>query len=212
MISILSFSTHSSVSDADLVTDETPQLTALHFTYPYLFVGTSKGDLMVFHIKKRTSRSGTSQAMNSGFDYRLLAAEHCAPIPILDIFATPLRTEDEECQSLYRSSTATPTSLQVLVVCGQKCKNSELLPSKVFFYELITSISSPFTSPLQLPSTSPFGLDRRCVSVASTSSTTSASSLQRCRRSISHFDGNLPKLSLYSASPNALSLLPLRSS
>ena len=187
------------------------QFTALHFSYPYLFVGTSKGDLIVFRIQKNNFTSGAVGVDHGqrSWEYKVLTAEHCGPIPVLDIFATPLRTEDEECRSLFHSSVATPTSLQVLVVCGQSPTDfSSVSSSKVFFYEVITSPApSPLTSPMQLPSRPMSGFDRRCSSVASNSSTTSLR-----RRSIGSFDGGLPKLSLYSASPSALSLLPLRSS
>ncbi|CAI8057272.1 hypothetical protein GBAR_LOCUS31217, partial [Geodia barretti] len=154
-----------------------------------------------------TSSDSGSQALG----YRLVTAEHCSQGPVLDLFTCPLRTPDDECRSPFHSMVTTPTSLQVLVVCGPKTTSSDVSSSTIIFFELILSPSpSPLTSPLQLPTpTRPLsGYDRRCSSVVSNSSTASSTTLRRR----SHFDGSLPKLSLYSVSPSAHSLLPLRSS
>ena len=192
----------------------------MHFSYPYLFVGTSKGDLIVFRIYKNNT-SSTRNSTNTAhlavraqftWEYKVLTAEHCGPVPILDIFATPLRTQDEECRSLFQSTMATPTSLQVLVVCGQRDTNSSgIATSRVLCYELVASPApSPLTSPMQIPPRQLSGLDQRCSSVASNSSASSSSTTRR--RSSGNFNGVLPKLSFYSATPGALSLLPLRTS
>ena len=199
--------------DTDLHTR--PQISALTFTYPHLFVGTDQGDLIAFRIYKRTNvkKIKASNGGENSWDYKVLTAEHCSMSAVLDVFATPLRTEDDGCQSLFRSMMATPTSMQVLVVCGQRhSQSSEVVTSSnVFCYELVTSPSpSPLTSPMQLSQRSPSGNDCRCSSVASNSSTSSVSTFQRRRTGT--FDGSLPKLSFYSASPSAYSLLPLRSS
>ena len=198
-----------------MTTTDTLQITALHFSSPFLLVGTSKGDLIVFRVQRK-GRSSTSHG-RPGIEYKVLTAEHCSPSPIRDIFATTLRTEDEECRSLSRSSLATPTSLQVLVVCGQRSSesSSDVQSSLILFYELLSSPSpSPLTSPLQLPSLTPTRplSATRCSSIASNTSTRSAGSTIRRRNMGTCAAGSLPKLSFYSASPMAHSLLPLRSS
>ena len=171
-----------------------PRISAMTFTYPHLFVGTDRGDLIAFRIYKRTNvkKIKAGDGGRNSWDYKVLTAEHCSSSAVLDIFATPLRTEDDGCQSLFRSMAATPTSMQVLVVC------------------VTTPTPSPLTSPMQLSSRAPSGGDHRCSSVASNGSASSASTFQR--RRIGTFDGSLPKLSFYSASPSAHTLLPLRSS
>ena len=192
------------------------------------------GDLVVFRIFRKNSVGHRKQP---SLEYKVLTAEHCGPIPILDIFASQLRTSENsmECQSPSRSI-ATPTSLQVLVVCGPKLtttppvgSSSDISSSKILFYDLLTSPSpSPLaSSPLHIitprPSSSTYdrrcsrpssSYDRRCSSVVSNSSITSSSlsSTQRRRSMLSLYDGTLPKLSFYSASPSAHSLLPLRTS
>jgi hypothetical protein len=190
-----------------------PQITALNFTYPHLFVGTDQGDLIAFRIYKRSStkRVEGSNRQHS-WEYKVMTAEHCSSSAVLDIFATPLRTEEDGCRSLFRSMVTTPTSLQVLVVCGQRQSQlSEVVTSNVFCYELVTSPTpSPLTSPMQLSLRPPSGCDYRCSSAASCGSTSSVSTSHR--RRVGTFDGSLPRLSFYSASPNAHSLLPLRSS
>ena len=113
------------------------QISSLHFSHPYLLVGTSESDLLVFRLQKRNTSSLTTTLTRTGSDlacpvpvdrglnvqslgYRLVTAEHCDRGPILDLFTCPLRTPDEDFRSPFRSTTATPTSLQVLVVCGPK--------------------------------------------------------------------------------------------
>ena len=192
-----------------------PRISAVTFTYPHLFVGTDQGDLIAFRIYKRTNvkKIKAGDGGQNSWDYKVLTAEHCNSSSVLDIFATPLRTEDDGCQSLFRSMVATPTSMQVLVVCGQRrSQSSEVVTSSnVFCYELVTTPTpSPLTSPMQLSSRPPSGGDCRSSSVASNGSASSLSTFQR--RRIGTFDGSLPKLSFYSASPSAHTLLPLRSS
>ena len=222
LYNISCFSPCSTLSDCEPLATDMLQITALHFSCPNLLVGTSQGDLLVFHIQNkqttRLSRAGPVTGGGDDLEYKVLTAEHCGPIPILDIFATPLRTEHKECRSPSRSTTATPTSLQLLVVCGQNSSSSlsDVSSSSALFYELLTSPSpSPLASPLRLPSLTPSRppstSHRHCSSVASAVSSTSSVSTFR-RPSLGRCAGSLPKLSLHSVSPTAPSLLPLRSS
>lgn len=183
--------------------DDSALIRTLSFSYPLLFAGTNGGHLLVFRISEDVlsnhhRRDSTPASSRTLQDYRMIAATHCGPHPIVGITVTPLGSEIG--RSPFEFSIGTPNaSVQVLVTCGVQHTDKEALSSShVRLFELITSPTpSPIVSPFTAPSPR-----KRSLSVSSVGSLS-------IRRSSSF---SRPKLTLYSVSPEPLTLLPLKDS
>ena len=232
---LLSFplSLHSSHCSVELPAVDILQVTALHVSYPHLFVGTNKGDVIVFRTQDMTSMQSQNHhslasppqspnpapstpptPLSLGLGYKVVAAEHCGMYPVRNIFTTPLRMDDD-CRSPFHSVT-TPTFVQVVVACGSSegaARNVHAQQSQIFLYELVTLLPSPLATPMHLLSSvlSPGPQQQRSASVSSyqSVSSSSSSSLLSLRRR-SNDGRDLPKLTFHSVSPSSRTLLALR--
>ncbi len=223
-------SPHRSFSPTKGLLDYTVQVSALAFSYPLLFVGTSSGHLSVFRTAEEPpvsrlrrgsvptlcdSRPHTfslpvqtlSQRTRSSPGYKLLGATHCGPYSVVSIYVVPAIGQIELLRSPFWSPINSPGSgtVVVVVVCGPKSREGEdtvpnsISVSQVQMYELV---STPSHSPASTPDGS---ISPSCISPR--------------RRSITYCYDNsaptgtnsppAPPLSMVSAAPTSLSLLPL---
>ena len=166
-----------------------PDVSVLHFSNDLLFVGTIRGDLIVFKIKEATNvssasppppsqdrppvaapdhRRATPVAYQKSYKYSFAANAYCGPHPIV-----ALHTSSPKRGQCYMSDSPllSPTTMNILVICGESYEGAK--SSQLCLFELMLSPpTSVCSTPLptyssSLPSSKPLP---RSMSVVSTSS------------------------------------------
>lgn len=135
----LSFFFISSSSDPQHSRQQRSQITTLHLSNSFLFIGTKKGDVMVFRIQ------ATPLINDSAPSYTFVASTHIAARPVLNIFTTDEATPidittppisdsfGERLNSRFQDTPLFHTSLNILIVTGP---DREKPTGQMHLYEL----------------------------------------------------------------------------
>ena len=105
------------------------QITTIHYSNSFLFIGTKKGDVMVFRIESSLNQSDPSPS--SSLSYKFMASTQVASRPIQQIFTTdesppismstpPISTDpfDERLNSRLQDTPLFHSAMQLLIVTG----------------------------------------------------------------------------------------------
>lgn len=95
-------------------------VSVLHYTNPLLFIGTQRGDIIVFRIAEKRSTLPTSPpVMNHApkLGYRFVTNSHIGPHPIVDIYTQSVGGEVRDLDDVIGRE---PSQVNILVVQGGK--------------------------------------------------------------------------------------------